>query len=130
MRTKDVRDVRNISLFTAGSRDGARSIYEEQLSFLLVGHGGDVYTNIQLAEKYYVKVLEDDDQHMSNLLRPRGEDHLSKRMPLFTGRGQPCAIFLAWLCSSLVHVIARWQAAIEAVESEIHTPVSILNSQD
>ena len=130
MRTKDVRDLRNVSPFTAGSRDGARSIYEEQLSFLLVGHGGDVYTNIQLAEKYYVKVLEDDDQHMSNLLRPHGEEeHLSKRMPLFTGRGKPCATFLAWMCSSLLHVIARWQATIEAVESEIHTSVSIPNCQ-
>jgi hypothetical protein len=119
-----------VSPFNAGSRDGARSLYEEQLSFLLVGHGGGVYTNIQLAEKYYVKVLEDDDQNVPNLLRPRGEEgNLSKRMPLFMGHGKPCATFLAWMCSSLLHIIARWQATIEAVESEIHTSVSIPNGQ-
>lgn len=118
--------MRNVSPFTPGAKDGARSICEEQLSFLLVGHGGDVYTNIQLAEKYYVKVLEDDDQNMFNLLRPRGEEgDLPQRMPLFMGRGKPCATFLAWMSSSLLHVIARWQATIEAVESEIYTSVSM-----
>ena len=113
-----------MSPFTAGSRDGARSIYEEQLSFLVVGHGGDVYTNIQLAEKYYVNVLEDDDQKMPNLLRSRGEEgDLARRMPLFMGRGKPCPTFLAWMTSSLLHVIARWQATIEAVESQVQTSV-------
>jgi hypothetical protein len=123
-RADDARGVRNVSPFTAGSRDGCRSIYEEQLSFLIVGHGGDVYTNIQLAEKYYVRVLEDDDQNMPNLLRPRGEEgDLAQRMPLFMGRGKPSTTFLAWMNSSLLHVIARWQATIEAVESQVHTSV-------
>jgi hypothetical protein len=92
------------------------------LSFLIVGHGGDVYTNIQLAEKYYVAALEDDNQRIPSFLcGPRKEADLSQRMPLVVGRAKPCGTFLAWLCKSLAHVEARWQSAIEAVEAEVQS---------
>src|SRR5271155_3882568 len=48
----DDRAVRKMSPFTAGPKEKGRYIYEEQLSFITIGHGADVYTNIRLAEKY------------------------------------------------------------------------------
>jgi hypothetical protein len=48
LASKDFRGIRNVASFDRGTSSRHRYIYEEQLSFILVGHGGDVYTNYQV----------------------------------------------------------------------------------
>lgn len=48
LASKDFRGIRKVASFDRGISDRHRYIYEEQLSFILVGHGGDVYTNYQV----------------------------------------------------------------------------------
>jgi hypothetical protein len=46
--SKDFRKIRNAARFDNGASNCHRHIYEEQMSFILVGHGGDVFTNYQV----------------------------------------------------------------------------------
>jgi hypothetical protein len=52
LASKDFRGIRNVARFDRGVSDRHRYIYEEQLSFILVGHGGDVYTNYQVCRSF------------------------------------------------------------------------------
>jgi hypothetical protein len=52
LASKDFRGIRNVASFDRGISDRHRYIYEEQLSFILVGHGGDVYTNYQVCHSF------------------------------------------------------------------------------
>lgn len=48
----DDRAVRKMSPLIAGPNAKRHYIHDEQLSFVTISHGADVYTNIELAEKY------------------------------------------------------------------------------
>jgi hypothetical protein len=52
LASKDFRGIRNVASFDRGTSSRHRYIYEEQLSFILVGHGGDVYTNYQVCSPF------------------------------------------------------------------------------
>ena len=52
LASKDFRGIRNVASFDRGTSSRHRYIYEEQLSFILVGHGGDVYTNYQVCSLF------------------------------------------------------------------------------
>jgi hypothetical protein len=126
----DDRAVRKMSPFTAGPKAKGRCIYEEQLSFITIGHGADVYTNIQLAEKYSCDP-GDDTYDMPFFIRPEynsssteGPRHGNsgarpKGIAFFVHQRMPCSAFLAWIANSMRHVVARWQGAIVAVDKEI-----------
>ena len=99
-------------------------IYEEQLSFIIVGHGGDIFTSIQLAERYS---CSPEDQLRKTalsryMLRMRHEEDGASGIPIHVPRGKPCSTFLAWIGNSLRHVVARWQTAITAVDKEVQLP--------
>jgi hypothetical protein len=118
-----------MSQFTAGPKENDRYIYKEQLSFITIGHGADVYTNIQLAEKYSCDP-GDDTYDMPFYIRskcdsssvqgPRHEDREArpKGIAFFVHQRMPCSAFLAWIANSMRHVVARWQGAIVAVDKE------------
>jgi len=128
----DDRDVRKMSPFTAGPKGKGRYIYEEQLSFITIGHGADVYTNIQLAEKYSCDP-EDDTYDMPFCIRSecdssaaQGPSHKErearpKGIAFFVHQRMPCSAFLVWIANSMRHVVARWQGAIVAVDKEIQS---------
>lgn len=123
----DARGLRHVSHFTAGPGAGTkhecRQICEEQLSFLIVGHGRDVYTNVQLAERYYN--ADDDADHASqqDVNAPLGTS-------FFVRRGKPCSTFLAWIATSLRHVVGRWSVAIDAVDTDIESPFEVVFDGD
>lgn len=119
----DERNARQASPFTAGPKAKARRIFEEQLSFITIGHGGDVYTNIQLAEKYSCD--PNDDLYESPFWNKRREDSArrfegeNRGITFFVSHLKPSSAFLAWIANSMRHVVARWQTAISAVDREI-----------
>jgi hypothetical protein len=121
-----------MSPFTAGPKGKGRYIYEEQLSFITIGHGADVYTNIQLAEKYSCDP-GDDTYDMPFYIRPECDSSSAqgprlddcearpKGIAFFVHHRMPCSAFLAWIANSMRHVVARWQGAIVAVDKEIQS---------
>ena len=108
----DFRRVRHIAKFDRGHSDRHRFIFEEQLSFILVGHGGDVYTNYQLAEKYYVGPHLKGAEGMSVFVTKTG--------------WKPHTMFLTWISVALHHVSARWQTAIDAIDKQIDSPFHVI----
>lgn len=128
----DERAVRKMSPFTAGPKAKGCYIYEEQLSFITIGHGADVYTNVQLAEKYSCDP-GDDTYDMPFYIRPecdsssaqgprhKGSEARPKGIAFFVHQRMPCSAFLAWIANSMRHVVARWQGAIVAVDKEIQS---------
>jgi hypothetical protein len=60
LANKDFRGIRSVASFDRGISDRHRYIYEEQLSFILVGHGGDVYTNYQACHSSVKTFLSSD----------------------------------------------------------------------
>lgn len=122
----DERNARKVSPFTAGPKAKARRIYEEQLSFITIGHGGDVYTNFQLAEKYSCDPNDDlyESPFYVQSTSKREDDDLNRfeeenrGIAFFVSRLKPSSAFLAWIANSMRHVVARWQTAILAVDRE------------
>ena len=108
----DERAVRKMSPFTAGPKAKGRYIYEEQLSFITIGHGADVYTNIQLAEKYSCDP-GDDTYDMPFYIRPEC-DSSSAQGPRHEDSGaRPKGIAFCWKIGR-----ARcqpWQGVIDRV---------------
>ncbi|KAI9738344.1 MAG: hypothetical protein M1834_008842 [Cirrosporium novae-zelandiae] len=118
---KDFRSIRRSAPFSPGSSNPCRFIYEEQLSFLLVGHGSDVFTCYQLAEKYFVGPYIPDSASGSLFLNPE---------PRHLHEWTPSAIFLSWILRSLHHVMWRWQNAIDAVDAQVNSPSEVIFSDD
>ncbi|KAI9670852.1 MAG: hypothetical protein M1817_003737 [Caeruleum heppii] len=123
---KDFRGVRKMAPFgpfseSGGRPDGdptsSRYIYEEQLSFILIGQGSDVYTCYQLAEKYFIGPYVTGAGRGSVFVHPG-----LKGGAAWT----PSAIFLSWIMLALHHVRWRWQSAIEAVDAQIDSPSQII----
>jgi hypothetical protein len=113
----DYRKLRHTAPFTRTLSNRTRYIHEEQLSFILVGHGSDVWTNYQLAEKYFVAP------------QPSSAGGLS----VFVSRktwNTPCAMFLAWIYVAFHHVTSRWQLAIDAVDAQIDSPFQVIFQED
>ena len=105
---KDFRGIRRAAPFRGQQQNKSRFIFEEQMSFILIGHGADIYTNYQLAEEYYV------GSYLRSGFKP------------FAGNGsrRPCEIFLTWILRALHHVVHRWDTVIEAVDKEVDSRVS------
>ncbi|KAH0565503.1 hypothetical protein GP486_001097 [Trichoglossum hirsutum] len=107
----DARKVRNFSWF--GERpDSAvcsRHIYEEQMSFILAGHGHDIYTCYQLGEMYFNGTKPSDLRTFVN-------------SPTWT----PSTMFLSWIAMALHHVGIRWHDAIAAVDAQIASEEAVV----
>ena len=110
----DVRKLRKFSWF--GQRPDndteSRHIYEEQMSFILVGHGHDIYTCYQLGEKYFNGPKS-------------GELRTFVNSPTWT----PSTLFLSWIAMALHHVSIRWQDAIAAVDAQIASEEAVVFHQ-
>lgn len=102
--------------FTFNSSEPSRWIYEEQRSFLLVGCGPYVQTSIQLAENYFT----------GPFVRSYGR----RLFPAPESQPRPAQMFLNWLQYTMHLVNGRWQQAIEAVNSCIHTSSDIIFAAD
>jgi hypothetical protein len=87
----------------------SRYIYEEQMSFILTGHGGDTYTCYQLGEKYFSGA-------------PKDELKTFVKSSTWT----PSTLFLTWICMALHHVGIRWQNAIAAVNDLIGSEEAVV----
>ena len=107
----DVRKLRNFSWFgqPADNETCSRHIYEEQMSFILTGHGQDIYTCYQLGEKYFNGPKSSDLRTFVN-------------SPTWT----PSTMFLSWIAMALHHVGIRWQDAIAAVDAEIASEEAVV----
>jgi hypothetical protein len=110
----DVRKLRKFSWF--GERPDndtcGRHIYEEQMSFILTGHGHDIYTCYQLGEKYFNG--------------PKlGDLRTFVSSPTWT----PSTMFLSWIAMALHHVGIRWQNAIAAVDAQIASEEAVVFHQ-
>ncbi|KKY21564.1 hypothetical protein UCRPC4_g03515 [Phaeomoniella chlamydospora] len=118
LAVKDFRNLRRSSAFGPALNDSSKWIYEEQLSFLLMGQGADVFTTYQLAERYFRGPYIRGTGHASVFISP-------------DGRGwTPCSMFLSWILMALHHVRFRWQNAIEAVDEQIVSPSDIIFSKE
>jgi hypothetical protein len=110
----DVRKLRKFSWF--GQRPDkdacSRHIYEEQMSFILTGHGHDIYTCYQLGEKYFNGPKS-------------GELRTFVNSPTWT----PSTMFLSWIAMALHHVTVRWQDAIAAVDAQIASEEAVVFHQ-
>ncbi len=98
----DGRRIRESSVFgghQAKAQRVCRHIYEEQMSFFLVGTGPNLYYCYQLGEMYF-KVLKD------------AELRTFVHRPEWT----PSTLFLSWIAMALHHVSIRWHNAIAAVD--------------
>jgi hypothetical protein len=108
---KDARKLRKFSWF--GQREDketpTRYIYEEQMSFILTGHGQDIYTCYQLGEKYFNGVKPDQLRTFVN-------------SPTWT----PSTMFLSWIGMALHHVGIRWENAIAAIEEQIGSEEAVV----
>jgi hypothetical protein len=107
----DVRKVRSFSWF--GERPDneicSRHIYEEQMSFILIGHGHDIYTCYQLGEMYFNGATSNDLRTFVN-------------SPMWT----PSTMFLSWIAMALHHVGIRWHDAIAAVDAQIASEEAVV----
>jgi hypothetical protein len=108
---RDPRKLRKFSWF--GQRPDnntcCRHIYEEQMSFVLAGHGQDIYTCYQLGEKYFNGPKS-------------GEFRTFVSSPTWT----PSTMFLSWIAMALHHVGIRWQDAIAAVDAQIASEEAVV----
>jgi hypothetical protein len=110
----DVRKLRKFSWFGQRSDKDAssRHIYEEQMSFILTGHGHDIYTCYQLGEKYFNGPKS-------------GELRTFVNSPTWT----PSTMFLSWIAMALHHVTVRWQDTIAAVDATIASEEAVVFHQ-
>ena len=119
LAVKDFRNLRRSSAFGPMlTSDRSKWIYEEQLSFLLMGQGSDVFTTYQLAERYFRGPYVKGAGQASLFINPDS-----------TG-WTPCAMFLSWILLALHHARFRWQGAIEAVDEQIASPSDIIFSEE
>lgn len=119
LAVKDFRNLRRSSAFgPVLTSDRSKWIYEEQLSFLLMGQGSDVFTTYQLAERYFRGPYVKGAGQASLFINPDS-----------TG-WTPCAMFLSWILLALHHARFRWQGAIEAVDEQIASPSDIIFSEE
>lgn len=110
----DVRKLRKFSSFCQrpDSDTPCRHIYEEQMSFILMGHGNDVYTCYQLGEKFFNGPKPDEYRTFVH-------------SPTWT----PSTMFLSWIAMALHHVGIRWQDAIAAVDAQIASEEAVVFHQ-
>lgn len=110
----DVRKLRKFSWFGQRSDNDtcSRHIYEEQMSFILTGHGHDIYTCYQLGEKYF-----------------NGPKSGDLRTFVSSSTWTPSALFLSWIAMALHHVGIRWQDAIAAVDAQIASEEAVVFHQ-
>ena len=110
----DVRKLRKFSWFGQRTESDtcSRHIYEEQMSFILMGHGQDTYTCYQLGEKYFNGPKS-------------GEFRTFVKSPTWT----PSTMFLSWIAMALHHVGIRWQDAIAAVDAQIASEEAVVFHQ-
>jgi hypothetical protein len=87
----------------------SRYIYEEQMSFISTGHGGDTYTFYQLGEQYFGGASQEELKRF-----------VKSRTWILS------ALFLAWICMALHHVGIRWQNAIAAVDELISSEEAVV----
>ena len=110
----DVRKLRKFSWF--GQRPDtdtcSRHIYEEQMSFILMGHGQDTYTCYRLGEKYFY-----------------GPKPYSLRTFFNNPTWTPSTICLSWIATALHHVAIRWEDAIAAVDAQISSEEAVVFHQ-
>ncbi|KAJ9232409.1 hypothetical protein DTO166G5_4729 [Paecilomyces variotii] len=118
---KDFRGLRRSAAFGPALNKRNRYIYEEQLSFILVGVGNDVYTCYQLAEKYFAGPYITGTGRSTLFVNPDG-----RRLGSWT----PASIFLSWIMVAMHHVQLRWQMAIDAVDAQIDSPSQIIFSEE
>lgn len=121
LAVKDFRGLRRSAAFGPDLAQRSRYIYEEQLSFILVGLGDDVYTCYQLAEKYFAGPYITGSGQGTLFVNPDG-----RRLDSWT----PASIFLSWIMVSMHHVQLRWQMAIDAVDAQIDSPSQIIFSEE
>ncbi|KAL2001264.1 hypothetical protein VTN02DRAFT_1971 [Thermoascus thermophilus] len=121
LAVKDFRGLRRSAAFGPGLAQRSRYIYEEQLSFILVGFGDEVYTCYQLAEKYFVGPYITGAGKSTLFINPD-----QRRLDSWT----PSAIFLSWIMVTMHHVQLRWQIAIDAVDAQIDSPSQIIFSEE
>lgn len=97
-------------------REGSRWIFEEQISFILIGLDSDAYTCYQLSEQYHN--IPGAGQVFAN------EDGF-----LMPSRAVgPSAVFLNWLTLAFDHAVRHWLRAIEAVNEKTDTAAHIVFS--
>jgi len=107
----DVRKLRKFSWLgqRVNGDTPSRYIYEEQMSFILTGHGQDIYTCYQLSEKYFNGPKRDDLRTFVN-----------------SSTWTPSTMFLSWIGMALHHVGVRWQNAIAAVDEQIASEEAVV----
>ena len=114
---QDFRGLRKSSKFGPDVSGPSRWIHEEQLSFILTGHGLDVFTCYQLVDRYFQDPTKKDPVFQSPVFNVLGE------------QATPAALFLSWLGRALSHVVRRWDLAIDAIDSHIDETFQIIFSE-
>lgn len=108
----DLRKVRKSCTFGQGTRGKHRFIYEETVSFLLCGHLDEAFSCYQLVDTYF-------RPHYNRSTGPRAFRSCDPKQ-------SPGQFLLYWIAVALFHARYRWENAIDALDTEIRSPVRLI----